>query len=203
MPFASRSEGTGIGLFVIRDVLEQLGGSVEVQTREATDPEGRGTTFTVTIPAIQVHAPAALDRDREPAELMRILIVDDLPDVRSALSEVTGRLGHSCIAVGSAAEARPLLASEDFDVVLIDLEIPDTDGLALAAEIRQGGGRNTAAYFSDRGRPFQADRGRQNDVAEVALGRRAGTGLNVAESSTISLKRAAVGRVSGVVFSPT
>ena len=147
VPFASSSEGTGIGLFVIRDVLEQLGGSIDVQKREATDPEGRGTTFTVTIPAIQVHAPAALDSDREPAELMRILIVDDLPDVRSALSEVTGRLGHSCIAVASAAEAQPLLASERFDVILIDLEMPDTDGLALAAEIRQGGGRNTATLL--------------------------------------------------------
>ena len=72
VPFASSSESTGIGLFVIRDVLEQLGGSIDVQTREATDPEGRGTTSTVTIPAIQVHAPAALDSDREPAELMRI-----------------------------------------------------------------------------------------------------------------------------------
>jgi hypothetical protein len=60
-----------------------------------------------------------------------------------------------------------------------------------------------AAYFSDRGRPFQADRGRQDGVAEAARGKRAGTGLNVAQSSTISLKRAAVGRVSGVVLSPT
>jgi hypothetical protein len=59
------------------------------------------------------------------------------------------------------------------------------------------------AYFSDRGRPFQADRGRQNGVAEAAPGKRAGTGLNVAESSTISLKPAAVGRVSGVVLSLT
>ena len=115
VPFASSSEGTGIGLFVIRAVLEQLGWSIDDQTSEATDPEGRGTIFTVTIPAIQVHAPAALDSEREPADLMKILIVDDLPDVRSALSEVTRRLGHSCIAVGPAAEARPLLASEHFD----------------------------------------------------------------------------------------
>jgi hypothetical protein len=51
------------------------------------------------------------------------------------------------------------------------------------------------AYFSDRGRLFQADRGRQNGVAEAALGKRTGTGLTLAQSSTISLKRAAVGRV--------
>jgi signal transduction histidine kinase len=44
VPFASSSDGTGIGLFVVRDVLQQLGGSVEVQTRTASDPEGQGTT---------------------------------------------------------------------------------------------------------------------------------------------------------------
>jgi hypothetical protein len=62
--------------------------------------------------------------------------------------------------------------------------------------------RRRRAYFSDRGRLFQADRGRQDCVAVAALGERAGTGLTVAESSTISLKRAAVGRVSGSVLSP-
>jgi CheY-like chemotaxis protein len=49
--------------------------------------------------------------------------------------------------VGSAAEARPLLASTHFDVVLIDLEMPDTDGRALATEIRQGDGLNTASML--------------------------------------------------------
>jgi len=60
--------------------------------------------------------------------------------------------------------------------------------------------KRLSAYFSDRGRPFQADRGRRNGVAAAALGKRAGTGLTVHESSTISLKRAAVGRLSGLVL---
>jgi hypothetical protein len=55
------------------------------------------------------------------------------------------------------------------------------------------------AYFSDRGRLFQADRGRRIGVAVAALGKRAGTDLTVAESSTISLKRAAAVWVSGWV----
>ncbi len=62
---------------------------------------------------------------------------------------------------------------------------------------------NLNAYFSDRGRLFQADRGRRIGVAVAALGKRAGTGLTVAESSTISLKRAAVGRVSESVLGLT
>ena len=67
----------------------------------------------------------------------------------------------------------------------------------------EGKDSQTVAYFSDRGRPFQADRGRRNGVAAAALGKRAGTGLTVHESSTISLKRAAVGWLSGLVLNLT
>ena len=147
VPFASSGDGTGIGLFVIRDVLQQLGGRLDVQSRDACNPEGQGTTFMVSIPARQVQdASARMDRD-QPRDSLNVLVVDDLSDVRDSLSDVTRRLGHACSAVGSAAEARPLLASTHFDAVLIDLEMPDTDGLALAAEIRQGGGLNTASML--------------------------------------------------------
>ena len=73
--------------------------------------------------------------------------MDDLLDVRDSLSDVTRRLGHACRAVGSAAQARPLLASTHFDVALIDLEMPETDGLALATEVREGGGPNNSAML--------------------------------------------------------
>ena len=147
VPFASSGDGTGIGLFVVRDVLQQLGGSVDVRTRDASHPEGRGTTFTVSIPALQVQdAARRVDRD-ESSKTLHVLVVDDLSDVRRSLGDVTRRLGHACRAVGSAAEARPLLASTQFDAVLIDLEMPDTDGRALAAEVRQGGGLNAASML--------------------------------------------------------
>ena len=147
VPFASSSDGTGIGLFVIRDVLQQLGGSIDVQTRDASHPEGQGTTFTVSIPALQVQDAAhRVDRD-DPPESLNVLVVDDLSDVRDSLGDVTRRLGHACRAVGSAAEARPLLASTHFDAVLIDLEMPETDGRALATEIRQGDGLNAASML--------------------------------------------------------
>jgi signal transduction histidine kinase len=147
VPFASSSDGTGIGLFVIRDVLQQLGGRLDVQTRDVSSPEGQGMTFTVSIPATQVQDIAPLaDRDELCASL-NVLVVDDLSDVRDSLGDVTRRLGHTCHAVGSAAEARPLLASTHFDAILIDLEMPVTDGRALATEIRQAGGLNTASML--------------------------------------------------------
>jgi CheY-like chemotaxis protein len=147
VPFASSDDGTGIGLFVVRDVLQQLGGRLEVQTRDAADPGGQGTTSTVSIPAKQVKRTSPEADLFEGSEALSVLVVDDLSDVRDSLVDVTRRLGHACRAVGSAAEARPLLASTHFDVALIDLEMPETDGLALATEIRESGGPNTSAML--------------------------------------------------------
>ena len=78
----------------------------------------------------------------EGSEALSVLVVDDRSDVRDSLVDVTRRLGHACHAVGSAAEARPLLASTHFDLALIDLEMPDTDGRALATEIRESVGED-------------------------------------------------------------
>ena len=61
------------------------------------------------------------------SEALRVLVVDDRSDVRASLVDVTRRRGHACHAVGSAAEARPLLASTHFDVALIDLS-PKQEG---------------------------------------------------------------------------
>jgi signal transduction histidine kinase len=146
-PFESSGDGTGIGLFVIRDVLQQLDGSIEVQSRDASSPEGQGTTFTMSIPAKQIQDGAAPLRSGESVDSLSVLVVDDLADVRDALSDVTRRLGHECRTAGTAVEGRLLLASTHFDAVLIDLEMPETDGLALATEIRQGGGLNVSSML--------------------------------------------------------
>ena len=142
VPFESSSDGTGIGLFVIRDVLQQLGGQIDVQSTIAQSAEGQGTTFKVSIPATLVRETAAQARISGNTDPLNILIVDDRPDVLKSLSDVTRRLGHSCKAVSSGLEAHGVLASTRFDAVLIDLEMPDEDGLTLATEIRSGGGPN-------------------------------------------------------------
>lgn len=116
-----------------------------MQTRNSSDPEGQGTTFSLDIPAKHVQDAAASGEVHEPPDSLSVLVVDDLADVRESLRDVTQRIGHFCDAVGSAAEARPLLAGRHFDAVLIDLEMPETDGLALAAEIRDQGGPNAAS----------------------------------------------------------
>jgi CheY-like chemotaxis protein len=147
VPFASSSDVIGIGLFVIRDVLQQLGGTIALQSRVASDPEGQGTTFTVRIPVRRVQVDLGHGAHAGAGESLQVPVVDDLSDVRDAISDLTRLLGHACCTVASAADARPLFAASHFDAVLIDLEMPDTDGLALATEIRNGGGPNTSSML--------------------------------------------------------
>ena len=135
VPFESSSDGSGIGLFVIRDVLQQLGGQIDMESGIAQGLMGQGTTFKVSIPATLVREATAQAVISGSSDPLHILIVDDRPDVLKSLSDVTRRLGHFCKAVSSAAEAHSVLPSNRFDVVLIDLEMPDEDGLALATKI--------------------------------------------------------------------
>ena len=144
VPFESSGDSSGIGLFVIRDVLQQLGGRIEVQSPDPRSDAGQGTRFTVSIPGTLAMKTPADSHDAAP---LNILIVDDRLDVLESLSDVTRRLGHSCDGAGSAGEAHRLLKSKTYDTVLIDLEMPGKDGLTLAHEIRASGGLNSTSML--------------------------------------------------------
>ena len=175
VPFESTDAGTGIGLFVIRDLLQQLGGRIEVQRLEP-----QGTKFVVSVPALRVE-----DADAAPVGVspLSVLIVDDREDVLSALSDVVRRLGHICRAVSSSTDAQGLLASVHYGVVLIDLEMPGQDGLALATEVRQGRGLNrdsmliliSAAEFRSVGQQWPFDGFLQKPIDGQALGQLIGS----------------------------
>jgi two-component system nitrogen regulation response regulator NtrX len=65
-----------------------------------------------------------------------ILIIDDEPEIRQALEGILTEEGYAAASVGTAAEAMTLLRDVDFDVALLDIWLPDRDGLDLLAEIR-------------------------------------------------------------------
>ena len=153
--FEPGRDGTRVGLYVVRDVLTKLGGTLTVHSAP-----GVGTECSVTIPVQRVAEPSAPalvsapgaseahDEDdatapRVQAEVLRVLVVDDRQEILSALSEQISRLGHVCDTALSAAHAHPLLASINYDTVLIDLQMPGEDGLALATAIRKLHARNS------------------------------------------------------------
>jgi signal transduction histidine kinase/ActR/RegA family two-component response regulator len=146
---ARRGEGSGIGLAIVRILVDHLGGKISVTSRL-----GEGTTFDVEIPAAQPASqldPAADSRaDQESqtgsAEVQglptRVLVVDDRADVLDAIAGVIDEIGYLCDRAASAGEAANLLASRRYALALVDLEMPGQDGTAIAWEIRRGGGPN-------------------------------------------------------------
>lgn len=135
-----RVGGLGLGLSIAKRLVDAHGGSIRV---ESAGP-GTGTTFIVTLPIVtsrHTASPAsdskAVRPDRAPdLEGIRILAVDDDPDAR----EIIERAFESCKATvttaGSAPEAMDLLAKSDFNVLLIDIAMPEEDGYTLIRKVR-------------------------------------------------------------------
>jgi CheY-like chemotaxis protein len=136
-----RGEGSGIGLAIVRTLVDHLGGQVEVKSQV-----GKGTTFTVSIPAEPVENSDENDEARD-APTGRVLIVDDRDDVLDALASVLDELGFECDRATSAAVAANLLASRSYDAALLDIEMPIKGGAELAAETRRGKGPNAGTRF--------------------------------------------------------
>ncbi|MCP3727393.1 ATP-binding protein [Paraburkholderia sp. CNPSo 3272] len=133
-----RYEGAGMGLAIVRGLVELFGGTIETQSRV-----GKGTTFTVRIPVTPVEppAPAAVAEAALPARaLPQVLVVDDNPLVRDSLCEMVAHMGYRALAAGDADSALALLAHEACDVVLLDLHMPGRDGYDFVAGLETARG---------------------------------------------------------------
>ena len=135
-------EGMRIGLFVIRDVLRQLGGRIEV----SSSPD-EGTRACVVIPVAHAAESAEVVADNDGSQALRILVVDDQPEVLAALRDAVQHLGHHCDMASSAGSAEPLLSGTPYDTVLIDLQMPGKSGLLLAHAIRAAEGPNARSML--------------------------------------------------------
>ena len=125
-------EGTGLGLAISRRLIERMGGAVWVDSEP-----GRGSCF-----GFRLALPVAEDdaTPRLPITLKRALVVDDQFINRTILERQLVSCGVAVTLCRSGAEALAALArGEAYDVLLTDHEMPEMDGLALAARARAGG----------------------------------------------------------------
>jgi two-component system, sensor histidine kinase LadS len=132
-------QGTGIGLAVVKTVVDHLGGTVTVSSEE-----GSGTQFTVEIP---VAMPPSAGAEAKQGGKRRLLVVDDRDDVLTGLAALAAELGYEVDQALGPAVGANLLAADRYDVVLIDLDMPVKPGRELASETRRGGGPNSATWI--------------------------------------------------------
>jgi CheY-like chemotaxis protein len=139
-----RHGGLGLGLAIVRHLVELHGGSVTVESEGA----GAGTTFRVLIPltiAREARAEPAMDRGSAihaptaPAlrrlDDLRVLVVDDEPQARELFSTIVENAGAEVRVAGSARDAIAILPSWSPDVLLSDIEMPQEDGYALMEQV--------------------------------------------------------------------
>jgi GAF domain-containing protein/CheY-like chemotaxis protein len=134
---ARRYGGTGLGLAISRRLADLMGGSLDA---ESSGEAGEGSVFHLVIrlpmaplDAVSPSRPARVDADLSGRS---VLIVDDNATNRRILVAQTSRWGMVPRETGSPKEALGWLRSgERFDVALVDLLMPDLDGLGLAAEV--------------------------------------------------------------------
>jgi len=147
--------GLGLGLSIVRHLVELHGGTV----RADSEGEGRGSTFTVTLPVAPVYMETSAGERVHPAardtlptyecpdrlDGLKILIVDDERDTLEMLRIGLSNCGAEVIVTGSAADALEAVSSSVPDVIISDIGMPDVDGYELMRRIRalpaEGGGR--------------------------------------------------------------
>lgn len=140
-PFATTkgAGGTGLGLYISREIIRELGGDLE------HEPTVEGARFVVTLPMAESAAePHAGSRHAGTAPAMapslaqlRILLVDDEEAIRSPIARFLGRRGATVLEASDGAEALELLERTDVDAMLVDLRMPRMDGAAFCAQLER------------------------------------------------------------------
>jgi PAS domain S-box-containing protein len=134
---ASRAQGgLGIGLSLVKHLVELHGGSVAATSRGIN----QGTTLTVRLPAYQVPAAAAPTPATEPSppapQTTRVLVVEDNVDGRETLLALLEMLGHEVAGAADGQQALDQARQFRPDIVLLDLGLPVIDGLEVARQLR-------------------------------------------------------------------
>jgi PAS domain S-box-containing protein len=130
-----RYGGTGLGLAISKRLVELMGGTIRVESEE-----GKGSTFHISLIADEARVPTQIPVRDAPPQLRgkRILIVDDNATNREIVTRHARAWGMEPVALERPSEALELIrAGEHFDVGVVDMMMPDMDGVALAREIRQ------------------------------------------------------------------
>ncbi|HEC4066834.1 TPA: aerobic respiration two-component sensor histidine kinase ArcB [Escherichia coli] len=124
--------GTGIGLAVSRRLAKNMGGDITV-----TSEQGKGSTFTLTIhaPSVAEEVDDAFDEDDMPLPALNVLLVEDIELNVIVARFVLEKLGNSVDVAMTGKAALEMFKPGEYDLVLLDIQLPDMTGLDISREL--------------------------------------------------------------------
>jgi CheY-like chemotaxis protein len=160
-----RYGGTGLGLALSRQLARAMGGDL----RLVNTAPGEGTLFRIDLKvglptkvqeAPRAPAPASVEKtgSRPRLQGIRVLVVDDSADNQLMMSRFLQGAGASVALASDGEEGVQKALSEDFDVVLMDVQMPRLDGYAATARLREQGYRKPIAALTAHAFPEEKSR---------------------------------------------
>ena len=147
--------GTGLGMSTAYGIITRHGGMIDVESKE-----GNGSTFTIRLPLSKkaVRPEVTLEPEQEiKADGLRILIVDDEQNICDLLSEYFLEDDHDVKSANSGAAAMKLLETENFDLVLSDLVMPDVSGHDIVKAARALERKPKVGLITGWQNPYETD----------------------------------------------
>jgi len=173
-------EGTGIGLAICHRILSTHGGGIKHE-----NTPGGGATFVLRLPVdieLTENPPETSKPTARSAAPLKILVVDDEPDVAELVSDILTIDGHSIETAKSGRVALSVLERHRFDVILSDIRMPDVDGPEFFAALTDAGSdmvariafitgdtlsKDVESFLVSCGRPYIEKPITPNDVREL------------------------------------